>query len=83
MPLSLDMLLSLLRCPKSKTPLVHDGEALVCADPICRLRFAIKEEIPIMLLDEATELPVEDWGEIMRRNGRDSGTGQPVEENRQ
>lgn len=48
------MLLNLLVCPKCKGPLQHrsDESALVC--PACRLRYAIRDGIPIMLVDEAT-----------------------------
>ena len=47
-------LLELLVCPKCKGPLDHrpDESSLVC--PTCRLRYAIREGIPIMLIDEAT-----------------------------
>jgi uncharacterized protein len=47
-------LLAVLVCPKCKGPLDHrEAEAsLVC--PACRLRYAIRDGIPIMLVDEAT-----------------------------
>jgi uncharacterized protein YbaR (Trm112 family) len=47
-------LLDLLVCPKCKGPLEHEAErpALRCAS--CRLRYAIRDGIPIMLIDEAT-----------------------------
>lgn len=47
-------LLELLVCPKCKGPLDHrpDESSLVC--PACRLRYAIRDGIPIMLIDEAT-----------------------------
>ena len=56
-----------LLCPKSKTKLILDGESLVCIDPECRLQFQIRDEIPIMLIDEATELSVEEWEAVMRK----------------
>ena len=49
-------LLAILVCPKCKGPLEHrEAEsALVC--PACRLRYAVRDDIPIMLIDEATPL---------------------------
>lgn len=45
-------LLSLLVCPLGKTPLRLEGDWLVCTR--CGLRFEIKDDIPNMLVDEAT-----------------------------
>jgi hypothetical protein len=49
-------LLNILACPKCKGDLnlteKHDG--LICA--ACKLRYPIKEDIPIMLIDEAESL---------------------------
>lgn len=47
-------LLSLLVCPMGKAPLRLEGETLTCSR--CGLRFAIKDDIPNMLVEEA-ELP--------------------------
>jgi uncharacterized protein len=49
-------LLSILVCPKCKGELeYHANESsLVC--PVCRLRYAVRDDIPIMLIDEATPL---------------------------
>ena len=65
-------------CPKSKAPLVLDGSHLVSTDPETRLRYDIKDDIPIMLIDEATELEGDDWRAIMTRHHRDLATGAPV-----
>ena len=47
-------LLEILACPNCKTPvtLVKNGTALKCAT--CKRVYAIKDDIPVMLLDEAT-----------------------------
>ena len=47
-------LLEILACPNCKTPveLVHDDTALRCR--ACRRVYPIKDDIPIMLMDEAT-----------------------------
>ena len=62
-------------CSKSKSPLVRDGESLVCVDPKCRLRYEINEAVPNMLVEEATELSSEAWAEVMQRNGRNPVDG--------
>ena len=49
-------LLDILICPKCKGDLEYriPENSLVC--PTCRLRFPVREGIPIMLLSDATEL---------------------------
>lgn len=46
-------LLDILACPKCKGPvsLNDTSDGLVC--PACKLVYAIKDDIPIMLIDEA------------------------------
>jgi uncharacterized protein len=50
-------LLEILACPNCKTPvaLVKNGTALKCAE--CHRVYAIKEDIPVMLIEEATIEP--------------------------
>lgn len=50
-------LLAILACPACKTPvkLVHDGTALKCDQ--CRRVYPIKDDIPVMLIEEATVEP--------------------------
>lgn len=53
-------LLDILVCPICKGPLVHDKSAseLICkAD---RLAFPIRDDIPVMLVDEARELAADE-----------------------
>ncbi len=47
-------LLEILACPACKTPviLVHDGTGLKCNQ--CHRVYPIKDDIPVMLVDEAT-----------------------------
>lgn len=49
-------LLDILACPKCKKPveLNKEGDGLVCNH--CRLVFEIRDDIPIMLIDEAKPL---------------------------
>src|SRR3954470_7219409 len=53
-------LLEILACPncKTKVELVKDGTALKC--PQCRRVYPIKDDIPVMLIDEATIEPYVD-----------------------
>jgi uncharacterized protein YbaR (Trm112 family) len=47
-------LLAILVCPKCKGPLLHQTEPveqLRCS--ACRLAYAVEDDIPIMLIDEA------------------------------
>lgn len=50
-------LLEVLVCPVCKGPLQYHRDAgeLVC--PACRLAFPVRDGIPVMLVDEARELP--------------------------
>jgi uncharacterized protein YbaR (Trm112 family) len=45
-------LLDILACPLCKTEVRLEGPSLVCVK--CARRYPIKDDIPIMLLDEAT-----------------------------
>lgn len=49
-------LLDILACPKCKGDLVfqEDNSALICN--ACKLKYRIEDDIPIMLIDEATPL---------------------------
>ena len=69
-------LLDILRCPycvsgETRKPgqdpgqlaLVRDGGWLVCLESDCRRKYPIKEDIPVMLIDEGSKwitTPVED-----------------------
>jgi uncharacterized protein YbaR (Trm112 family) len=53
-PVVSEELLSLLVCPMGKAPLRKEGDFLICTR--CGPRFAIKDDIPNMLIEEA-ELP--------------------------
>ena len=46
-------LLGLLVCPKCKGHiyLLEDNSGLVC--PACRLKYPVRDDIPVMLIDEA------------------------------
>jgi uncharacterized protein YbaR (Trm112 family) len=49
-------LLEILRCPKCKSEVkINDEQTkLKCQNTECRLVYPIRDEIPVMLIDEAT-----------------------------
>ena len=73
-----DAVKDMICCPKTKADLVFTGEALVSCDPDSRLRYPIVDGFPVLLIDEARELPSEEWAAIMTKSGRDAATGQTI-----
>lgn len=51
-----DELLAILACPKCKgeVRLTAEGDGLACG--ACKLLYPIKDDIPVMLIDEATAI---------------------------
>ncbi len=49
-------LLEILACPKCKEPveLADEGDFIFCH--VCRLRYPIRDDIPVMLIDEADSI---------------------------
>ena len=49
-------LIEILRCPKCKEKVVINAEqtSLRCVNPECRLVYPVRDDIPVMLIDEAT-----------------------------
>jgi uncharacterized protein len=70
---------NLLVCPGSRTKLIQEGNSLVCTDGACRLKFAIRDDIPIMLVDEAVVLSPQEWETIMQRHSLGRPTGPRME----
>lgn len=54
MPISPE-LLEILRCPKckSKVELKSDASGVKCTNPDCALVYPVKDEIPVMIIEEA------------------------------
>ena len=46
-------LLEILACPKCKGDLTYKEDEQVLECPACRLRYPVRDDIPIMLIDEA------------------------------
>ena len=55
MPLSID-LLEILACPQCKAPVrYHEPARTICCDQ-CQLAYPVRDDIPVMLVDEARPL---------------------------
>ncbi len=52
-----DWLLEILACPKCHAPLRPDDEAseLVCTGADCGLAYPVRDDIPVLLIDEARD----------------------------
>ncbi|MDO8892930.1 MAG: Trm112 family protein [Sulfurimicrobium sp.] len=53
-------LLEILVCPLCKGPLVYKKAALELVCKPCRLAYPVKDDIPVMLEEEARKLPAEE-----------------------
>ncbi len=61
MTIDLQYLVQLLACPVCRSKLTFLGGGFVCRSESCRLRFDVKDNIPVMLADEAKPLELSDW----------------------
>jgi uncharacterized protein len=52
-----DWLLDILACPKCHSPLRAEPEAseLVCTGKTCGLAYPVRDDIPVLLIDEARD----------------------------
>ena len=57
----------LLVCPACRSKLVIDGRSFVCKSHSCRLRYDVKDDIPVMLSDEAKSVAPDEWATIIER----------------
>ena len=56
-----EKLLEILACPKCKGGLEYTGEKLICHK--CALAYPIRDDIPIMLIEEAEDLSGSEAGD--------------------
>ena len=54
-------LLAIMVCPVSQASLRQVGDFLVSTDSATRLRYPIRDGIPVMLKEEAEEMSPDDW----------------------
>lgn len=67
--MNLQSLLELIRCPRSKGRLIRSGDWLVCTDADCRLKYEIKQDIPVLIPEEAAELAPTEWQAMIDQQG--------------
>ncbi len=48
-----EALLEVLACPACKASVTLKEERVICTNPECGLRFPIRDDIPVMLVEEA------------------------------
>jgi uncharacterized protein YbaR (Trm112 family) len=58
-------LLDVLVCPKSKQPLIYFDQQQFLLCPASRLRYRIDDGVPVMLVDEATELSADEVARLV------------------
>lgn len=46
-------LLEILACPKCKTAVLQENDAIKCTNSECGLVYPVRDGIPVMLIDEA------------------------------
>lgn len=66
-----DWLLEILACPKCKSPLRADGPAneLVCTGSGCGLAYPVRDDIPVLLVDEARQPATGSGGSVHEAKG--------------
>lgn len=62
-------LLEILACPLSKAPLVLDGERLVSTDLETRRAYRIEDGIPVLIVEEGTELGADEHKKVLEKHG--------------
>lgn len=67
MPINLQPYAQLLVCPACRSRLIVDGPSFVCSSDSCRLRYAVKDDIPVMLSDEAQPVAPDAWAAIVQQ----------------
>ncbi len=60
-------LLEILACPKDKGPLLYFADEDCLYNPRLHLRYAVRDDIPIMLVDEATEVDGEEHERLLAK----------------
>lgn len=65
-------LLEVLACPEDKGPLFYLQDEDALYNPRLKRRYAIKDDIPIMLIDEAETVPDEEHSRILAKVATES-----------
>ena len=65
-------MLSIMECPVAHVPLVRHGDWLYSTDPQTRRKYPIRDEIPIMLIEEAETADQEEFDAVMAEASKPS-----------
>jgi len=68
-------LLEILVCPKTRAPLVLSGDWLYSTDAETRLRYPIRDGIPVMLIDEAETVDEAEFRRVVGAATHSNQTG--------
>ncbi len=60
-------LLEILACPEDKGPLLYLADEDALYNPRLKRRYAVRDDIPIMLIDEAETVTDDEHGRIMAK----------------
>jgi uncharacterized protein YbaR (Trm112 family) len=61
------VLLEILACPEDKGPLLYFADEDCLYNPRLRRRYPIRDDIPIMLVEEAETVPPEEHERLLRK----------------
>jgi uncharacterized protein YbaR (Trm112 family) len=61
------MLLEILACPEDKGPLLYFADEDALYNPRLRRRYAVRDGIPVMLIEEAETVSDEEHGRLMAK----------------
>jgi uncharacterized protein YbaR (Trm112 family) len=64
-------LLDILACPEDKGPLLYFEDEAALYNPRLKRRYAIKDDIPIMLIDEAETVGDDEHARLLAKAERD------------
>lgn len=64
-------LLDILACPEDKGPLFYLADEDALYNPRLQRRYPVRDDIPVMLIDEAETVSDEEHGRIMSKIGDD------------
>jgi hypothetical protein len=61
-------LLDILACPVCKSAVVLSDNRIVCTNMECRRVYEIRDDIPVMLIEEASVMDMIQWERVMALN---------------
>ena len=65
-------LLEILACPEDKGPLLYFADEAALYNPRLKRRYAIRDDIPIMLIDEAETVSEAEHGRLIGKAATDN-----------